>query len=129
VDILPYKILVVDDEKHIVKIVEFNLKKKGYDVFIANNGLEALEQVEKNKPDLILLDVMMPEMDGLEVCKRLKNDDRYKDIPIIMLTAKGQEIDRDTGIKFGANMYITKPFSPKLLLGQIEEILNIQQTE
>ncbi len=126
---MPYKILVVDDEKHIVKIVEFNLKKKGYDVFIANNGLEALEQVEKNKPDLILLDVMMPEMDGLEVCKRLKNDDRYKDIPIIMLTAKGQEIDRDTGIKFGANMYITKPFSPKLLLGQIEEILNIQQTE
>ncbi len=117
-------ILVVDDESRIVHILEFNLVKQGYRVRTASNGLEALASVEEVKPALIILDMMMPKMDGLETCRRLKNQESTKDIPIFFLTAQGQEIDRDAGSECGANAYITKPFSPRQLMKQIRETLD-----
>ena len=117
------KILVVDDEKHIVKIVEFNLKKCGYEVCVAYNGLEALEKVKSESPDLVILDVMMPELDGFGVCRKLRADPGTEDLPVIILTATGQEIDRDIASESGATAYMTKPFSPKLLLDKVTELL------
>ncbi len=118
------KILVVDDEVHIVQIVKFNLEKRGgYTVIVGKNGEEGLELAKKEKPDLILSDVMMPKMSGFQFCEELRKDSEIKDIPFIILTAKGQESDVATGDKVGADDYITKPFSPKALLGKVSEIL------
>lgn len=121
------KILVVDDEVHIVNILKFNLKKSGYDVITAVNGEEALSVIEAEMPDLILCDVMMPKLTGFEVCQKVKSDDKYKNIPFILLTAKGQEVDKDIGLKFGADLYLTKPFSPKNIVDKITEILEAQK--
>jgi two-component system alkaline phosphatase synthesis response regulator PhoP len=118
------KILVVDDEKHLVRIISFNLKRNGYIVEQAFNGEEALEALCHFKPDLIILDVMMPKKTGLEVCEIIKNDPELKIIPVIMLTAKGQESDRDQGSRYGADEYMIKPFSPRLLLETVEKYLN-----
>ncbi|MBE7560011.1 response regulator [bacterium] len=117
------RVLVVDDERHIVKILEFNLKKRGYQVECAGNGREALEKVAAFQPGLVLLDWMMPEMDGLETCRRLRDNPDTRAIPIIMLTAKGQEIDREKGVSGGVTHYVTKPFSPKELLQLVEKTL------
>ena len=117
------RVLVVDDEIHIVKVIEFNLKKRGYVVETAGNGREALEKVKSFGPQIVLLDWMMPEMDGLETSRHLRDDPETADIPVIMLTAKGQEIDRERGLSGGATRYMTKPFSPKELLAMIEKIL------
>jgi DNA-binding response OmpR family regulator len=117
------KILVVDDEKHIVKIVEFNLRRSGYEVCAAYNGREALEKVENENPDLLILDVMMTELDGFSVCKKLRAKPETEKLPVIILTAKGQEIDRDLASESGATAYMTKPFSPKLLLDKVSELL------
>lgn len=117
------KILVVDDEVHIVNILKFNLKKSGYDVITAVNGEEALGIIEAEMPDLILCDVMMPKLTGFEVCQKIKSDDKYKTIPFILLTAKGQEVDKDIGLKFGADLYLTKPFSPKNIVDKVTEML------
>lgn len=117
-------ILVVDDESRIVHILEFNLTKQGYKVRTASNGLEALASVMEEKPHLIILDVMMPKMDGLEACRQLKSQEITKDIPVFLLTAQGQEIDRDAGSECGAQAYITKPFSPKQLMKRIRDALD-----
>jgi DNA-binding response OmpR family regulator len=116
------KILVVDDEKHIVKIISFNLKREGYQVKEAYNGEEALQIVAEFQPDLLITDVMMPKMDGFELCQNLRSQ-KYT-FPIIMLTAKGQEFDRNKGLKYGADKYLTKPFSPKKLKDVVVELLN-----
>ena len=118
------RILLVDDEPDFVETVEFFLSGSDYHVFVAKNGKEALEQVRSQKPDLVLLDAMMPEMDGLEACKRLKNDPTTKPIPIIMLTAKGRKEDVVDAMAAGADSYVVKPFNLSDLVERIEEILN-----
>lgn len=120
------KILIVDDEIHIVNILKFNLKKAGFDIITASNGEEALKILETEKPDVILCDVMMPKVTGFEVCQKVKADEKLKKIPFILLTAKGQEIDKDIGLKYGADFYLTKPFSPKNIVDKITEILSSQ---
>ncbi len=117
------KILIVDDEKDIVKMLNYNLKKENFRTISAYNGEEALNIAQKDCPDLIILDLMLPGMDGLEVCKALKKDDKTSGIPIIMLTAKTQEIDKVLGLELGADDYMTKPFSPKELIARIKAVL------
>jgi two-component system phosphate regulon response regulator PhoB len=123
------KILVVDDEPEAVELLEFNLKQAGYGVTTAGDGSEALKKARTQTPDLIVLDVMLPEMDGFEICKSLRLDSATVKIPIIMLTAKAAEIDRVLGLELGADDYLTKPFSPRELLLRIKKILARGQTE
>jgi len=117
------KILVIDDEKDIVELVEYNLQKDGYRVISARDGVAGLDLVKKELPNLIILDLMLSEMDGLEVCRYIKQDDRIKNIPIIMLTAKSEESDIVVGLQLGADDYIIKPFSPKVLVARVKTIL------
>jgi len=114
---MPQKILVVDDEKNISDILAFNLKKEGYDVVTANNGKAGLEKVFSENPDLILLDVMMPEMDGFEVCKKVREK---LNTPIIMLTARAEELDKVLGLELGADDYVTKPFGIRELIARVK---------
>ena len=122
------KILVVDDEPEAVELVEFNLKQAGFEVATAVDGAEALQKAHAVSPALILLDLMLPEIDGLEVCKLLRRDSATAKIPIIMLTAKASEIDRVLGLELGADDYLTKPFSPRELLLRIKKILSRGET-
>jgi DNA-binding response OmpR family regulator len=117
------RILVVDDEVDLVETVRFSLELEGYDVLVAYNGEEALNQARKENPDLILLDLMLPKLDGYKVCRLLKFDERYKHIPILMLTAKIQEKDKVTGMETGANEYITKPFEMDELMKKVKGYL------
>ena len=117
------RIVLAEDEPQIAKLVEFKLKKEGYQVTWKENGEEALKAIKEEKPDLILLDVMMPVMDGYEVLRRLKEDENLKSIPVIMLTARAQEKDVVKGIDMGAEDYITKPFHPAELLARVKRIL------
>ena len=123
---MPKKILAVDDEKHIVRLVEVNLQRAGYEVITAYDGREALEKVKSESPDLIVLDVMMPYMDGFEVLRTLKADETYKDIPVIMLTAKAQDADVFRGWQSGVDCYLTKPFNPMELLTFVKRIFDSQ---
>ena len=116
------KILVVDDEGDILNLLSYNLKKAGFEVVTAGDGPEALELAVKELPGLILLDIMLPNMEGTEVLKRLKADPVTKGVPVIMLTAKGEEIDRIVGFELGADDYITKPFSPRELILRVRAI-------
>jgi two-component system phosphate regulon response regulator PhoB len=118
------RILVVDDEPEAVELVEFNLKQAGYAVMTAADGAEALKKARSQTPDLIVLDVMLPEMNGFEICKTLRFEPATARIPIIMLTAKAAEIDRVLGLELGADDYLTKPFSPRELLLRIKKILS-----
>jgi len=118
------RILVVDDEMDLVETVRFALELEGYDVLVAYNGEDGLNQARKENPDLILLDLMLPKLDGYKVCRLLKFDERYKHIPILMLTAKTQEKDRATGMETGANEYITKPFEMDELMKKVKNYLN-----
>jgi DNA-binding response OmpR family regulator len=117
------KILVVDDEVHILKIIDYKLRTAGYTVIAATDGLEGLEKARVEQPDLILLDVMMPRMDGFQALEALKRDPTTKAIPVFMLTVKGKEMDRLRGLQMGIAAYITKPFSPNALLARIDETL------
>lgn len=117
------KILVVEDEKDIVKMLRYNLEKEGFKVIDAGDGEDALDLAVRQHPDLILLDLMLPGMDGLEVCKALKKENKTSSIPIIMLTAKSQESDKVVGLELGADDYITKPFSPRELTARIKAVL------
>jgi len=114
------KILVVDDEEPIQELLRFNLEKEGYIVRVAKDGQEALQQVENDQPDLLVLDLMLPGMDGLEVCRKLRSNPKFQQIPIIMLSAKGEEFDKVLGLELGADDYMTKPFSPRELLARIK---------
>ena len=116
------KILVVDDERHIVRLVEVNLQRHGYEVVSAFDGVEALEKVKSEKPDMIVLDVMMPRMDGFEVLQNLQADSSTSDIPVIMLTAKAQDADIFKGWQSGVSSYLTKPFNPRELITFVERI-------
>jgi DNA-binding response OmpR family regulator len=117
------KILVVDDEPEAVELVEFNLKQAGFSVMTAADGAEALNKARATPPNLIVLDLMLPEISGLEVCKMLRRDPATAAVPIIMLTAKAAEIDRVLGLELGADDYITKPFSPRELVLRIQKLL------
>lgn len=120
------KILVVDDEKPIADILQFNLEKEGFTVSCAYDGINALEKVEKEKPDMILLDIMLPLKDGMEVCREIR---KKHDMPIIMLTAKDSEIDKVLGLELGADDYVTKPFSTRELIARVKANLRRHQQE
>ncbi len=116
-------ILIVDDEEDIIELIKYNLKNEGYAILAAQTGEQAIKIAKQSQPDLMVLDLMLPGIDGLEVTKYLKNNEQTRDIPIVMLTAKGEESDIVTGLELGANDYISKPFSPKVLLARIRSIL------
>ncbi len=117
------KILIVDDEEHIVELLHFNLLNAGYEVLSANNGIDAVKIAKAEKPSLLLLDLMLPGMDGFDVCKEIKRDADMKKTSIIMLTAKGEELDKILGLELGADDYITKPFSVRELLARVKAVL------
>jgi two-component system, OmpR family, alkaline phosphatase synthesis response regulator PhoP len=123
------KVLVVDDEIYIVHILDFSLGMEGYDVVTALDGEQALEKIKSDKPDLIVLDIMMPKLDGYEVCKTIKSDPATKQIPVILLSAKGRNVDQKMGFDVGADDYITKPFSPRKLVERINQLLGQSVTE
>ncbi|GMU55081.1 MAG: hypothetical protein AMXMBFR33_42270 [Candidatus Xenobia bacterium] len=116
-------ILVADDEPFVLRSLEFILKKEGYRVLTAVDGQEALEKALADRPDLLLLDIQMPRMDGNSVCRQLRDHPERKDVYIVMITAKGQEADRLNSLESGANEYITKPFSPRKVITRVKEIL------
>ena len=117
------KILVVDDEDHIVELIKFNLESSGYEVIVAFNGEDAIKKALDEKPDLIILDLMLPKIDGVEVCRRIKGNEETSNICIIMLTAKSDESDKIVGLETGADDYITKPFSVKELIARVNAVL------
>ena len=123
------KILVVDDEIYIVHILDFSLGMEGYEVVTALDGEQALEKVKSEKPDLIVLDIMMPKLDGYEVCKNIKSSATTQHIPVILLSAKGRNVDQKLGFDVGADDYITKPFSPRKLVERINQLLGQTVTE
>ena len=123
------RILVVDDEPDILELIRYNLTRNNYDVTGVVSGEEAFASVRMSPPDLVVLDLMLPGVDGLEVCRRLKNDARTAAIPVIILSAKGEEADVVTGLELGADDYLTKPFSPRVLLARIKAVLRRQQSE
>src|SRR3954451_17477623 len=120
------KILVVDDEPDVVQLIEYNLKGAGYDVITAQDGEEALKKARSSSPDLIILDLMLPQIEGLDVCKILRRDATTADIPIVMLTAKASEPDRVLGLELGADDYVTKPFSPRELVLRAKRLLRTE---
>jgi DNA-binding response OmpR family regulator len=120
----PKKILIVDDEVDLVETVRYPLEMEGFNVLVSYNGEDALSQARKEKPDLILLDLMLPKLDGYKVCRLLKFDERYRNIPILMLTAKTQEKDKALGMETGANDYITKPFDLDKLMEKVKGYLS-----
>ncbi len=119
---MPKSILVIDDEKDILKLLQYNLEKEGYQFLLAKTGEEGFEIARAKKPDLVVLDLMLPGMDGLEVCKLLRSHAGTKNIPVLMLTAKSSEIDQIVGLEVGASDYISKPFSVKVLLARVKNI-------
>ncbi len=114
---------MVDDEKDIIELVSYNLEKEGFKVISATDGEKALESVSSEEPEIIILDLMLPGIDGLDVCRELKRNDQTSSIPIIMLTAKGEESDIVIGLELGADDYITKPFSPRILVARVKAVL------
>jgi two-component system alkaline phosphatase synthesis response regulator PhoP len=116
-------VLVIEDEKNIAELVKYNLEQEGFAVQHANRGDSGLDQARKSKPDLIILDLMLPGLDGIEICKILKQNEKTEAIPIIMLTAKTQESDRVVGLELGADDYVSKPFSPRELVARVKAVL------
>lgn len=116
-------ILVIEDEKNILELIKYNLEEEGFRVLTATKGNAGLEQAKKVKPSLLILDLMLPEIDGIEICKILKQNDHTISIPIIMLTAKSQETDKVLGLELGADDYMTKPFSPRELVARVKAVL------
>ena len=123
------KILIVEDEEDVMELIRYNLAKEGFNCDAACNGQEALKKTQATLPDLVLLDLMLPEVDGLEVCKKLKSSPQTEHIPIVMVTAKSDEADIVTGLELGADDYITKPFSPKVLVARVRAVLRKKTAE
>ena len=121
-------VLVIDDEKDLVELVRYNLEKEGYDVIAATDGRSGLDIAREHAPDLVVLDLMMPGVDGLEICRQLRQDARTARLPVIMLTAKATEADRIVGLEMGADDYITKPFSPRELVARVKALLRRTST-
>ena len=120
------QIVVIEDEPDILEVLRYNLSREGYAVETSNNGLDGINRVRSSLPDLVLLDLLLPGIDGLEVCRRLKSHRTTGNVPIIMLTAKGEESDIVLGLELGADDYITKPFSPREVLARIRAVLRRQ---
>ena len=120
------RILIIEDEEQMVEMLKMRLEANNYEVLSTDDGKKGLEMAQKQNPDLIILDLMIPKMDGFKVCGLLKRDSRYSRIPIILFTARAQESDKRMGKEIGADAYITKPFEPKVLLEKIEELLKVQ---
>jgi DNA-binding response OmpR family regulator len=120
---MPKEILIVDDEPSIVVPIQFLMEQQGYSVLVAENGEDALDIIYKYKPDLILLDIMLPRIDGYEVCEIVRLDPRYRDIKIIFITAKGREVEIAKGLALGADAYVTKPFSNTELVSKVKKLL------
>lgn len=120
---MSYKVLVVDDDPYILMSLEFLMKKSGYEVFIARNGTEALEHIHREHPHLVLLDIMMPDVDGYEICKTVKGTEALKDIKIVFLSAKTTEDAIQKGLSLGAEKYVTKPFNTKQLVADVKMLL------
>src|SRR6266481_7333343 len=120
---MPSRVLIVEDEPDISDLLAFHLGREGYEVFRSRTGVEALQHVRARTPDLVLLDLMLPGMDGLDVCRRLRQDPSTATLPIVMLTAKGEEVDRVLGLELGADDYIVKPFSPKEVVARVRAVL------
>lgn len=123
------KILIVEDEEDVMELIRYNLMKEGFRCDVAYNGREALKKASSASPDLVLLDLMLPEVDGLEVCKRFKSSPQTEHAPIVMVTAKSDEADIVTGLELGADDYITKPFSPKVLVARVRAVLRRKTTD
>jgi len=117
------RILIVDDEKDLTQLIDYNLNQEGFDTIIANEGKDVVATLKKKKPDLMILDIMLPDLSGIEICKLVRSDNEIKDLPIIMLSAKGEEIDRILGLELGADDYVTKPFSVRELILRIKSLL------
>jgi len=117
------KIVVIEDEADILEVIEYNLKREGFQVIVSRSGEDGLEKIEKAAPDLVLLDLMLPEIDGVELCRTLKSDPLTASIPVIMVTAQGEESDVVLGLGVGADDYVTKPFSPKELVARVKAVL------
>ena len=126
---MAYKILVVDDEPTIVRLMEFILARQGHDVLVAVNGEEALQKIKAHRPDLVLLDIMMPRIDGYEVAQKLRADPQTASLPIIMLSAKAQDEDIRRGVEVGVDEYVTKPFTPDHLVHVVARYLSRLQAE
>jgi len=122
-------VLIVDDEEYIVTSLEYVMKGAGYEVVVAYDGDQAIEKVKETGPDLLILDVMMPKLDGFEVCKKIRANPLWESIRIIMLTAKGRDSERDKGISLGADAYMTKPFSTRDILKRVTELLGDSDTQ
>ncbi|MDP3513876.1 MAG: response regulator [Sulfuritalea sp.] len=118
------KILIADDEPNIVISLEFLLKREGYEVVVARNGIEALERVRAERPDMAILDVMMPQRNGFEVCQDLRQDPEFKDLRIMMLSAKGRDTEVSKGLALGADVYMTKPFSTRELVAKVKALID-----
>ncbi len=117
------RIMVVEDDKDIVELVRYNLEKDGYQVTASGDGATGLAQIRKSPPDLLILDLMLPKLSGLEICREIRRDDRLGRLPILMLTARGEEADRVVGLELGADDYVTKPFSPRELVARVKALL------
>jgi two-component system phosphate regulon response regulator PhoB len=126
---VPERILIVDDEPDLLELVRFNLSQAGFEVETAQGGLEGLEKAHRRRPDLVVLDLMLPDLPGTEVCRRLRNDPELAALPILMLTARSEEIDRVVGLELGADDYVTKPFSPRELMLRVRAILRRTRAE
>ncbi len=121
---MPYRILVIDDEPHMARLASYVLQTAGYEVLTAEDGRDGLKKLAQFEPDLVICDITMPEMDGFEVVSTLRADPRWHHLPVIMLTARGQEQDMQRAEEVGANSYLTKPFSSRQLLGEVQRYLN-----
>ncbi len=122
-------LVIIEDEEHIAELIRYNFEENGYIVHVANNGKDGLALVQEVMPDVTLLDIMIPELDGIEVCRRLKQNEKTRDLPVIMLTAKGSEMDKVLGLEIGADDYLTKPFSVRELLARAKAVLRRTQQQ
>ena len=121
-----HRIVLIEDEEDIIELVRYNFRKEGFEVSSFTSGKEGLEHLRRNPADLVLLDIMLPDLDGFEICKRLRGEDRSRSLPVIFLTAKGEEIDRVLGLEIGADDYVVKPFSPRELVARVKAVLRRQ---
>jgi two-component system, OmpR family, alkaline phosphatase synthesis response regulator PhoP len=118
---------MIEDERDIIELVKYNFRKEGFELESFSRGKEGLEHLRRSQADLVLIDILLPDLDGFEICKRLRGDDRLKSVPVIFLTAKGEEIDRVLGLEIGADDYVVKPFSPRELVARVKAVLRRQE--
>src|SRR4051812_22347633 len=122
------KVLIVEDEHDLIRLIKYNLEKEGFRVSSVTDGSLVMAEIRREEPDLVMLDLMLPGMDGLEICRQVRRHDKYAGIPVLMLTARGGEADRVVGLELGANDYVTKPFSMRELIARIRALLRRQET-